>query len=141
MGEAASTVRSQHSVLRDLLPFYSVDMALFGIAIIAAIYGLMRWLDPPTATIVTLGGYAGMALVNWTAKPSYFVVQPRQQRVLTSTLEALHYRYVPARDHWVPPLPRWLRWKFNYVKFCPEGQAIKVVGPANILQHLAAQLT
>src|SRR6476469_9499925 len=141
MRELVTTVRSQHSALRDLFPFYSVDMALFGVAIVAATYCLMRWLDPPTAITIATGGYVGMAFVNWTAEPSYFWVPPQQQSVLTSTLEGLHYRYVPARDHWVPPLPRWLRWKFNFVKFCPEGHAVKVVGPANILQHLAAQLT
>ena len=101
----------------------------------------MRWLDPATAAVVTLGAYLGMALVNWSARPSYIRIQPNQQTALSSMLEGLHYNYVQGRDHWVPPLPRWLRWKLNYVKFCPEGATIRVIGPANILGHLAAQLS
>ena len=135
------TVVSQHSAFRDLLPFYSVDMALFAVAIIVGTYALMVWLDSPAATFVTLGGFIGMSVVNWTVKPSYMLIQKGQKPNLVSALESIHYRYVPERDHWVPPLPQWLRWKFNFVKFCPDGGGVRVVGPANILQHLATQLS
>jgi hypothetical protein len=141
MSENPVRVVSQHSWLRDLLPFYSLDMSLFGVAVVAAAYALMLWLDPPAAPLVTLGGFLGMSLVNWTAKPSYMLIEKEQEAVLVSALESITYRYVPARDHWVPPLPRSARWKLNYVKFCPDRHQVRVVGPANILRHLAAQLT
>jgi hypothetical protein len=108
--------------------------------LVAAMYALMLWLDPQSAVLVTLGGLLGMSAVNWSAKPSYIAIQESEKSVLVSALESIHYRYVPSRDHWVPPLPRWLRWKFNFVKFCADANWVRVVGPANILRYLAQQL-
>ena len=135
------TVVSQRSTLRDLFPFYSADMVLFGAALVVIAYALMLWLDPPRATLVAVGGYVGMAAVNWMGRPSYMLINSHQQAVLTGALENMEYRYVPSKDHWVPPLPRWLRWKFNYVKFQPDGPTVRVVGPAYQLSYLADQLS
>ena len=135
------TVFSQRSTLRDLFPFYSADMVLFGTALVVIAYALMLWLDPPRATLVAVGGYVGMAMVNWTGRPSYMNINLQQQAVLTEVLKNIEYRYVPSKDHWVPPLPRWLRWKFNYVKFEPAGTTVRVVGPAYQLAYLADQLS
>ena len=135
------TVVTQQSTLRDLFPFYSLDMFLSGAALVGAVYGLMLLLDPPGAMLVTVGGYVGMALVNWTARPSYFLITRDQEPALIAALRNINYQCVPSKDRWVPPLPRWLRWKYNFLRSEADGDAVRVVGPANLLAYLADQLS
>jgi hypothetical protein len=115
-------------------------MLLVGLGILAAAYGLMLYLDRDAAAMVTLGGYVGMSAVNWTARPSYIVIEEAEVSAATKALQEIDYRYVPERDHWVPPIPRWLRWTFNFVKFEQRGTVVRVSAPANLLRYLSAQL-
>jgi hypothetical protein len=139
MDVPATSVVSQHSRLRDLFPFYSIDMLLFSAALLAATYGLMLWLNAPVPLFLTLSGYLGAVAVNRAARPSYMLIKSQQQGAFISLLERSHYRYVPGMDHWVPPLPRWLRWKCNYVQLCANGNVVRVAGPANVLRVMAAK--
>ena len=138
MGNRGQVV-SQHPVLRDLLPFYTGGQLLFGAGLAASTYGLLSWLGEPAALLITGSGVVGLALVNWTARPSLLLLDEQQVPLLLATLRSIGYRYSPERDHWVPPLPRWLRWKFNVVKLVGVGERVRVTGPANALKFLSAK--
>ena len=116
-------------------------MALFSAVIIGATYALMLWFNPPAAAVVTLGGLGGVVMVNRAARPSYMVVAKHQEASLISLLERSKYRYVFDKGHWVPPLPRWLRWKLNFIKFSADDGSVQIAGPANVLRRMAALIS
>jgi hypothetical protein len=140
MDAPAITLASQRSPLRDLLPFYSLDMVLFSAALLGATFTLMLWLDPPAAPFVTACGFLGAAGVDLSARPSYIDVSGHQSAVLVALLERSKYHYLSDMDYWVPPLPRWLRWKWNYVQFSANENSVRVAGPANVLRVMLAKL-
>lgn len=138
MSHPTKGVQSQNGLLRDMVPFYSLAMGLFSAVVIGMTYALMRWLDPSAAALCTVGGLAGVLGVNWAARPSYMVVAKHQEASLISLLERSKYRYVDDEAYWVPPLPRWLRWKHNFVKFSADQGSVQITGPANVLTRMAA---
>jgi len=139
MRETAPAVRSQNSALRDLVPFYSVGNFAFGAVLVVVIYLMMLRLDPPTAAIVALGSFVGIAAVGSVGKPSWMLVAPNQVGQLERLLGQHRYNRRPTGE-WVPPLPRWLRWGYNKVDIRREDGAALVTGPATILRGLAVEL-
>ena len=133
-------VISQHSRLRDLFPFYTADQLLFGIVMVLGAYAFFLWLEPSAAPLCTAGSYIGMALVSYSARPAYMIIDEHKVPMLVGALRSIEYRHIADRDHWVPPLPRWLHWKHNFVKINASGIAVRVNGPANALSFLATRL-
>lgn len=126
---------------RALLPVYSADQALGTAAIVAAMFVLVVLVEPKAAPVVTTAAAAGGLIVNYTARPAYLLISREQVPLLIETLESIAYQYVPERDHWVPPIPRWSRWTYNFVKVEDfSGSEARVYGPANLLHFVAARL-
>jgi len=139
MRETAPAVRSQNSVLRDALPFYSIGHFAFAAVLVVGIYLVMLRLDPATAAVVSLGSLLGMAAVGSFSKPSWMLISPDQVDQLKRLLGARRY-HRESTGGWVPPLPKWLRWGYNKVCIRREDGAALVTGPAIILRGLAAEL-
>ena len=139
MRETAPAVRSQNSVLRDLVPIYSIGHFAFATVLVVGIYLMMLRLDPSTAMVVVLGSLLGIAAVGSVSKPSWMLVAPNQVDHLERLLGEHRY-YQERTGEWVPPLPRWLRWGYNTVGIRREDGAALVTGPATTLRGLALEL-
>jgi hypothetical protein len=139
MRETAPAVRSQNSALRDLMPFYSIGHFAFAAVLVVGIYLMMLRLDTPTAVVVALGSFLGIAAVGSVGKPSWMLVAPNQVAQLERLLGQYRYNQRPTGE-WVPRLPRWLRWRYNKIDIRREDGAALVTGPATILRGLAVEL-
>jgi len=139
MRETAPVVRSQNSVLRGIVPIYSIGSFVFATVVVVGIYLMMLRLDPRTATVVAVGSLLGIAAVGSLAKPSWMLVATNQVGRLEGLLA--EYRYSEdRRGEWVPPLPRWLRWGYNRVGIRRQHGTVLVTGPATVLRDLALDL-
>lgn len=118
---------------RGLVPFYSADQLLFTAGILLLVFVLLRALEPGVAGWVTLSAGVGASLVAYSARPAYLLVERGRSGAIAEMLRSIEYRYIPERDHWVPPIPRWLRWTYNFVTIEEEGARVRVYGPANLL--------
>ena len=139
MPSTAPEVRSQNSVFRDLLPFYSIGHVAFAAVILVGIYVMMLQLDPPTAGVVALGSLLGVAAVGTISKPAWMLVARDQVDKLEGLLAEQGYQR-QATGEWVPPLPKWLRWNYNKVEIRPQDGAARATGPATVLRGLANEL-
>ena len=121
---------------RGLIPLYSADQLLFTAAVLLLIFVLLLAVEPEAAILVTLSAAAGASVVAYSARPAYLLVEPGRKEAILETLNSIHYRYIPQRDHWVPPIPRWQRWTFNFVTINEDEVGVRVYGPANLLRIL-----
>lgn len=121
---------------RALVPLYSADQALFTAAVLLLIFTLLHALKPGDAGLLTLSGAVGASVVAYSARPAYLLVESDRPGAIVEILQSIGYRYIDKRDHWVPPIPRWQRWTYNFVTIEQEGPSIRVYGPINLLHFL-----
>jgi hypothetical protein len=128
-----SRIVSKGGWARGLVPVYSADQFLFTVASLLVIFALLRALDPGAAWVVTLSAGVGGSVVAYVARPAYLFMERGRTGAIIETLNSIDYRYIAERDHWVPPIPRWLRWTYNFVTIKEEEVWVRVYGPANLL--------
>lgn len=131
---------SQGGRWRGLLPVYSADQALGSFVVVGGLFVLAWLLHPEAALGVTAAGGAGGLAVAYYARPAYLVIGRERVPLIIEALQLIAYRYVPERDHWAPPIPRWMRWSYNVVKIKEAGSEVRIEGPANLLHLLAAKV-
>ena len=121
---------------RGLMPIYSPDQFLFTAALLLLIFVLLRAVEPDAAVLVTFCAGVGASVVAYSARPAFLLIERGRRNAIVETLNSIDYRYIPEREHWVPPIPRWQRWTYNFVTIKEEEAAVRVYGPANLLHIL-----
>ena len=135
-----SQIISKGGPARGLLPLYSTDQLIFTTGLLGAIYGLTTLVEPDAAAIITMFAAIGGLAANYASRPAYLRLNGDRVSSVEEALHAINYLYVTERDHWVPPIPRWLRWSYNFVKIEKRDTATRVYGPANLLRYLTSKV-
>jgi hypothetical protein len=131
-----SRITSKGGWARGLLPFYSADQVASTAAVLLLIFVLLHAWEPGAAGVVTLCAGVGASLVTYSARPAFLHIKRGRRGAVVEALNSIDYCYIPERDHWVPPIPRWQRWTYNFVTIREEGVSVRVYGPANLLRFL-----
>src|SRR5690349_14792073 len=131
-----SQIISKGGWARGLVPLYSADQVACTAALLLLIFGLLRALEPGAAGVVTLYAGVGASIASYLARPAYLLIELGRKEAVVEALNSIDYRYIPERDHWVPPIPRWQRWTYNYATIEENAAGVRVYGPANLLRVL-----
>jgi hypothetical protein len=131
-----SRIISQGGWARGLVPLYCADQVACTAALLLLIFWLLQAFGVEDAGAVTLSAGVGASLVTFSARPAYLLIEGGRTEGVVESLNSIGYRYIPERDHWVPPIPRWLRWSHNFVTITEDDALVRVYGPANVLRFL-----
>jgi hypothetical protein len=131
-----SRIMSKGGWARGLVPLYSADQVACTAALLSLIFVLLHAFGVRDAGLFTLFGGGGASLVAYSARPAYLLIEGGRSEAVVGALNSICYRYIPERDHWVPPIPRWLRWSANFVTITEAAGSVRVYGPANLLRFL-----
>ncbi|MDG2532975.1 rhomboid family intramembrane serine protease [Sphingomonas sp. HITSZ_GF] len=137
--ETELTIRSQHGLLRDLIPIYGFRQLVPNLVAL----GLVLWLSLAIGHFPT--GLLPFLMLGWVfqyvSRPSAMTVTPEQAAWLEEVLdEQGYYERSEADGRWRLSERQWWHWSSHlFVGFVP-GERVTVIAPRDSMESIRASL-
>jgi membrane associated rhomboid family serine protease len=133
-------IRSQHGMLRDLVPIYSLYQLLPNLVALGITLWLTHWLGHfPTGFmfILPLGW-----VYQYVSRPCTMTVSEEQAHWLEAVLDAQKfYARSEADGRWrTTGKEAWQRWRHHFIAFAPGSEGVTVIAPRDVMESLRASV-